>query len=155
MQPAHDGGKVVRPTQPLPLPPGKIPGTHFCYMMSLPQGHSAARTIRSQRPHRESNPRRPACSAVPQPKRSTSWKTNSCSVGQYIYCMIWSRKVHYRARNSSHPFPCQANAFHKLQFYTSGVQIYSAAPRCGELAVGFLPGVNAGDLIANRYKTTH
>ena len=29
-QSAHEGGKVVSPTHPPPLPPGYIPGTHFC-----------------------------------------------------------------------------------------------------------------------------
>ena len=29
-QSAHDGGKVVSPMQWPPLPPGNIPGTHFC-----------------------------------------------------------------------------------------------------------------------------
>jgi hypothetical protein len=27
---AHEGGKVVNPTHQPPLPPGNIPGTHFC-----------------------------------------------------------------------------------------------------------------------------
>ena len=27
---AHESGKVVSPTHRLPLPPGNIPGTHFC-----------------------------------------------------------------------------------------------------------------------------
>jgi len=26
----HEGGKVVSPMHRLPLPPGNIPGTHFC-----------------------------------------------------------------------------------------------------------------------------
>jgi len=26
----HEGGKVVSPTHRPPLPPGNIPGTHFC-----------------------------------------------------------------------------------------------------------------------------
>jgi hypothetical protein len=30
-----------------PLTPTKIPGTHFCQGLSRPQGHSAARRIRS------------------------------------------------------------------------------------------------------------
>jgi hypothetical protein len=30
-----------------PLPPKKIPGTHFCQRLSRPQGHSAAERIRS------------------------------------------------------------------------------------------------------------
>jgi hypothetical protein len=29
-QSAHGGGKVVKPTHRPPLPPGNIPGTHFC-----------------------------------------------------------------------------------------------------------------------------
>jgi hypothetical protein len=29
-QSAHEGGKVVSPTHQPPLPPGNIPGTHFC-----------------------------------------------------------------------------------------------------------------------------
>ena len=41
-QSAHEGGKVVSPTHRPPLPPGNIPGTHFCYRLNRPQGHSAA-----------------------------------------------------------------------------------------------------------------
>jgi hypothetical protein len=40
-QSAHEGGKVVSPTHRSPLPPGNIPGTHFCYRLSRPQGHTA------------------------------------------------------------------------------------------------------------------
>jgi hypothetical protein len=29
-QSAHEGGKVVSLMRRLPLPPGNIPGTHFC-----------------------------------------------------------------------------------------------------------------------------
>ena len=29
-QSAHEAGKVVSPTHRPPLPPGNIPGTHFC-----------------------------------------------------------------------------------------------------------------------------
>jgi hypothetical protein len=29
-QSAHEGGKVVSPKHQPPLPPGNIPGTHFC-----------------------------------------------------------------------------------------------------------------------------
>ena len=38
---AQDGGKVVGITHRPPLPPGNTPGTHFCYRLSRPQGHSA------------------------------------------------------------------------------------------------------------------
>jgi len=30
MTTAQDGGKVVSPTHLPPLPPGNVPGTHFC-----------------------------------------------------------------------------------------------------------------------------
>ena len=50
-QSAHEGGRVVGPTHRPPLlpPPGNIPGTHFCYRMSQPQGHSTAGRIMSMK----------------------------------------------------------------------------------------------------------
>jgi hypothetical protein len=52
-------------------PPGNIPGTHFCQMLSRPHGHSAAGRIMSMQNSNdtigESNPRPSACNAVPQP----------------------------------------------------------------------------------------
>jgi hypothetical protein len=44
-QSAHEGGKVVSPTHRSPLPPGNISGTHFCWRLSRPQGHSATGRI--------------------------------------------------------------------------------------------------------------
>jgi hypothetical protein len=44
-QSAHEGGKVVSPTHRPPLPPGNIPGTHFCLRLIRPQGHSAGGRI--------------------------------------------------------------------------------------------------------------
>jgi len=38
---AQDGGKFVSLTHRLPLPPGNAPGTHSCYRLSRPHGHSA------------------------------------------------------------------------------------------------------------------
>ena len=38
---------AVSPTHRPPLPPGKTPGTHFCYGPSRPQGHSAAGRTKS------------------------------------------------------------------------------------------------------------
>jgi hypothetical protein len=35
---AHYGDKVVNLMHRPPLPPGKTPGTHFCYRLSQPQG---------------------------------------------------------------------------------------------------------------------
>ena len=43
-----DGGKVVSLTHRPPLPPGNIPGTHFCKRLSRPQGHSAIGRILCQ-----------------------------------------------------------------------------------------------------------
>jgi len=41
MTTTQDGGKVVSLTHWPPLPPGNTPGTHFCWRLSRPQGHSA------------------------------------------------------------------------------------------------------------------
>jgi len=41
MTAAQDGGKFVSLTHRPPLPPGNVPGTHFCERLSRPQGHSA------------------------------------------------------------------------------------------------------------------
>ena len=52
-------------------PPGNIPGTHFYYRLSLPQGHSAAGRNMSLKNSEDTIGNRardlPACSAVPQP----------------------------------------------------------------------------------------
>jgi hypothetical protein len=52
-------------------PPGNIPGTHFCYRLSQPLGHSAPGRIMSMKNSSETIGNRtrdlPACSAVPQP----------------------------------------------------------------------------------------
>jgi hypothetical protein len=69
-QSAHEGGKVVSPTHRPPSPPGNIPGTHFCYRLSQPQGHSAAGRIMLTNNSSDTIGSRtrdlPACSAVPQ-----------------------------------------------------------------------------------------
>ena len=48
MTAAQDGGKVVSPTHRPPLPPGNAPGTHFCWRLSRPHGHSAIGRILCQ-----------------------------------------------------------------------------------------------------------
>jgi hypothetical protein len=54
-----------------PFTPRKIPGTHFCYRLRRPQGHSAAGRIRSTEKSNNLIAIRtrdlPACSIVPQP----------------------------------------------------------------------------------------
>jgi hypothetical protein len=51
--------------------PINIPGTHFCYRLSQPQGHSAAGRIMSMKNSNDTPGNRtrelPTCSAVPQP----------------------------------------------------------------------------------------
>ena len=47
MTTAQDGGKVVSLTHRSPLPPGNTPGTHFCWRLCRPQGHSATGRIMS------------------------------------------------------------------------------------------------------------
>jgi hypothetical protein len=68
-----EGGKVVSPTHRSPLPPGNIPGTHFCQRLSRPQGHSAARRIMSMKNSNDTIGNRsrdlPVCRAVPHPLR--------------------------------------------------------------------------------------
>ena len=39
MTSAHEGGEVVSLTHRPPLPPGNVPGTHFHWGLSRPQGH--------------------------------------------------------------------------------------------------------------------
>jgi len=80
-------------------PPGNIPGTHFCYRLSKPQGHSAAGRIMSMKNTIKTIVNRtrdlPVCSAVPQPTaytqvhtaNSDSWTAN-CQCSQ---CFIRSR----------------------------------------------------------------
>jgi len=66
---AQDGGKVVSLTHRPFLPPGNTLGTHFCWRLSRPEGHGAARRIMSRK--NSSDTLRtwthdlPACSAVP------------------------------------------------------------------------------------------
>jgi hypothetical protein len=70
-QSAHEGGKFVSPTHRPPLPPGNIPGTHFCLRLSQPQGHSAAGRNMSMKNSSDTIEYRtrdlPNCRAVPQP----------------------------------------------------------------------------------------
>ena len=67
----RESGKVVSPTHRPPLPPGNIPSTHFCYMLSQLQGHTAAGRFMSMKILNNNFGNRtrdlPTCSAVPQP----------------------------------------------------------------------------------------
>jgi hypothetical protein len=65
-----DGGEVISLTQRPPFTHRKIPGTHFCYRLSRPQGHSAAGRIRPIEKSINLIGNRildlPACSILPQ-----------------------------------------------------------------------------------------
>ena len=54
-----------------PLPPGNIPGTHFCQRLSRPQGHSAAGRVMSMKNSNDTIGNRtrdlPTCSSMPEP----------------------------------------------------------------------------------------
>jgi hypothetical protein len=62
--------RLSAPRPGRPLPPRKIPGTHFRQMLSGPQGHNSAGTIRPiEKPNDLIGIRTrdlPACSVVPQ-----------------------------------------------------------------------------------------
>jgi hypothetical protein len=49
MTTTQGGGKVVSLTHRPPLPPGNVPGTHFCQRLSRTQGHSAIGRITSMK----------------------------------------------------------------------------------------------------------
>jgi hypothetical protein len=55
MTTAQNGGKVVGLTHRPPLPPGNTPGTHFCYRLSRPKGHSKAGRSRSLKNSNDTN----------------------------------------------------------------------------------------------------
>jgi hypothetical protein len=92
---------VVSPTHRPPLPPGNIPGTHFCFRLSQPQGHSAAGKMSNKNSSDTIGNRSrdlPICGAVPQPLRHTCViRTNKeptiCTLTCFHYCfnLITSR----------------------------------------------------------------
>jgi len=69
MTTAQDGGKFVSLTHRPPLPPGNAPGTHFCYRLSGPHGHSAIGRIMSMKNSNDTIWNRtsdlPICSTAP------------------------------------------------------------------------------------------
>ena len=86
-QSAHEGSKVISPTHRPPLPPGNIPGTHFCWRLSQPQGHIADGRIMSMKNYNYTIGNRtrdlPTCTAVPQP--TTPPRVPSLFRSQYNY----------------------------------------------------------------------
>jgi len=59
-QSAHESGKFVNPTHRPPLPPGNIPGTHFCLRPNQHQGLSATGRIMSMKNSNDTICNRPA-----------------------------------------------------------------------------------------------
>jgi hypothetical protein len=71
-QSAHRWQWICQPYAPAALyTPRKIPGTHFCWRLSRPQGHNSAGRLRSTEKSNDIIGNRtrdlPACSIVPQP----------------------------------------------------------------------------------------
>ena len=105
-QSAH-GGKVVSPTHRPPLPPGNIPGTHFCQRLSQPQGHSAAERIMSMKKSNDTIGNRtrdiPACGTVPQPTAPPRVLIFS-STKSYKYTFIGSQNLTFAQTDRNRNF---------------------------------------------------
>jgi len=85
-----------------PLPPGNIPGTHFCYRLSQPQGHSAAERIMSIEKSSDTIGNRTrdllTCSAVPKPTappRPPIYIHGPVKGSQFLSCWV---SVSYQVR---------------------------------------------------------
>ena len=96
-QSAHKSGKVFSSTHWPPLPPGNIPGTHFCQRLSQPQGHSGAGRIMSMKNSNDTIGNRsrdlPTCSAVPRPTalpRAPKFHFQSSKISSFL---LWSKRV--------------------------------------------------------------
>jgi hypothetical protein len=93
-----EDGKVVSRTHRPPLTLENIPGTHFCYRPSQPQGHSAAGRIMSTKNSNDTigNRKRdlPACSAVPQPTAPPR-APNSLVTPSVLSSIRWRDRVHF------------------------------------------------------------
>ena len=92
-------------TGPL-YPAGNIPGTHFCYRLSRPQGHSAAGRIMSVKNCSDTSGNRsrdlPACSSVAQPHpadcRAAVYKLQSAlRTSRYCYVSSAHSSTHVTA----------------------------------------------------------
>ena len=77
----HEGIKVVSPTHRPPLPPGNIPGTHFCYRLSQHQVQNSAGVWMKNFNNAIGNRTRDlaTCSAVHQPTAPLPAPTNTRS----------------------------------------------------------------------------
>jgi hypothetical protein len=110
-QSAHEGGKIVSPTHRPPLPPGNIPGTHFCLRLSWPQDHSAAGRIMSMKNsswhHQES---------IPWPS-GVAQHLNHCATT----CFLWWRVQLPKCSEKEWTFP---NSFSYTGKYFSLLKVH-------------------------------
>jgi hypothetical protein len=73
-------------------PPGHIPGTHFCYRLTQPQGHSVTgRNVSMKNSNDNIGNRTRACSAVPQ--QTAPPRTPLISVGHINYYVDATVKI--------------------------------------------------------------
>ena len=83
-----DGGKIVSPMHRPPLSPENIPGTHFCYRLSQPQGHSETGRIMSMKNSNDTigNGTRhlPVCTVVSQPTAPPRTPNHTLIIHNYI-----------------------------------------------------------------------
>jgi hypothetical protein len=123
IQSAHAGGKGVSRTHRPTLPPGNIPGTHFCYRLSRPQGHSGAERIMSIKNSnvtiRDRTRDLPTCSTVPQPTappRALVWTVNSLNSPHQAPTLYVAMKRIYGAGDCR--IRAKTNRLHFTSFYS-------------------------------------
>jgi hypothetical protein len=88
---AHERGKAVSPTHRSPLPSGNILGTHFCYRLNQPQGHSAAGRMSMKKSNDNIQNRTrdlPTCSAVRQPTTLPRAPCKCLSISNTVYLLL-------------------------------------------------------------------
>ena len=112
-------------------PPGNIPGTHFCYRLSRPQGHSAAGRIMLMKNCNDNIGNRtrdlPACSAVHQPTAPPRAPVNKYILSYHImYHTICLISYHKRQVSSR-----KVLGINRLYFYVMGSLLVSF--NCGLL----------------------
>jgi hypothetical protein len=103
-----------------PLPPGNIPGTHFCWRLNRPQDHSATGRIMSMKKSIDTIGNRTrdllVCSAVPQP---LSYRVLRCKMGTGSFPGVESgRGV------TMTPHPLLVSRSNSEYSYTSTLPIY-------------------------------
>ena len=133
-QSAHEGGKVVSPTRRPPLPPGNIPGTHFCQWLSQPQGHIAPGRFMSMKisSYTIGNRTRglPTCSAVPQatalPRARKYVGVVSCICKKVKFVVQFVMKIMYVYFQHRRCITTRIQIYFSLQRINRYILIYAA-----------------------------